>query len=160
MRNSVCQLTWIEGVREQGAEEDVRGTKQQKNKIKKLRRVSKFVIISFTRLIKSRAMRGAGLLARMEGSTNLKKKYASWFLSYYKEINDNRKQQFGKSIFHNNCRLLLVFFYFFRYTHKVLVGNSQGKIYIKYLGMEGRMILKCIFKILVRRRGLDLYGSG
>jgi hypothetical protein len=70
VRNSVCQLTWIEGVREQGAEEDVRGTKQQKKKKKKLRRGSKFVIISFIRLIKSRAMRGAGLLARMEGSTN------------------------------------------------------------------------------------------
>jgi len=53
----------------------------------------------------------------------------------------------------------LVTFYFFRYTLKSLVENYQGKIYLKYLGIERRIILKWIFKILMEMRGLDLYGS-
>jgi len=41
-----------------------------------------------------------------------------------------------------------------------LAGNPQGKIYLKYLGIEGRMILKWIFKVLMGMCGLELYGSG
>ena len=111
---------------------------------KMLRRGSKLVIINFIRVIKSKAMTGAGLLlARVEGWTNSFKNYASRFVSCYGERNKQMTIKHNNLINRYYIKTVFIrwlFFYFFLYTHKVLVGNSQGKIYLKYLGIEGRII--------------------
>lgn len=73
--------------------------------------------------------------------------YAPPFVLYYEERNKQMtiKQQFDKYIIIYKLFFPLVIFLFFLYTHNVLVGNYQGKIYLKYLDIKGRIILKRIF---------------
>jgi hypothetical protein len=89
--------------------------------------------------------------------------YTSRFVSYYKERNKQMTIKHNNLINRYYIKTVVFrwsFFHLFRYTHSVLAGNPQGKIYLKYLGIEERMILKWIFKVLMGMRGLELYGSG
>ena len=47
-----------------------------------------------------------------------------------------------------------------RGTQRVLVGRPEGRNHLEDPGVDGRIILKCIFERLDGGNGLDLYGSG